>query len=194
MDEQTHEVSPVRQEIDRLRASEALKNPFHPSHPKALETLSKLYSQEYREPDDPPPSAEEIEATKAEAREVQAEALKVDDPEAAKLQEELQPLREEWGSNYDNNVKAAQGLVEHLGREMGLEAVELFDDIGSHPTVIKACYEWSQGRDGGDLSPEQAKEVIALIQKSRVYQSGISETSEVLRNAMQALYTVAYGS
>jgi hypothetical protein len=80
MDEQT--VSPIREEIDRLRASEALKNPFHPSHQKALETLSKLYSQEYREPDDPPPSAEEIEATKAEAHEVQAEGQRIDNPEA----------------------------------------------------------------------------------------------------------------
>jgi hypothetical protein len=188
MDEQ----SPIRQQINEIRSSKAFLDNFHPSHEKAMETISKLYAQEYPEPETEQP--EESEGLKAEAREVQAEALKVDDPEQAAIQEALQPLRDEWKGDYDRNIQAAQGLVEHLTREMGMEAVELFDDIGSHPTVIKACYEWSQGRDGGDLSPEQAKDLIALIQKSRVYQSGISETSEVLRNAMQALYTVAYGS
>jgi hypothetical protein len=186
------EISAVRGEIDRLRSSEAIKNVMHPSHEQALSTLSKLYAQEYPEPDADPPKPEEVEATKGEAEAVHEEALKVDDPEAAAVQEALKPLKEEWGASYESNVTAAQGLVENLTKEMGMEAVELFDDIGSHPTVIKACFEWSQGRDGGELSPEQAKEVIALIQKSRVYQAGISQTSEVLRNVMAALYEVAY--
>jgi hypothetical protein len=191
-EETSPEISPIRAEIDRLRSSQAVNNPFHASHHKALETLSKLYSSEYRESDAEPPSPEEVEGLKAEANEVQAEAQRIDNPEQVAIDAALQPLKEEWKGDYDKNIQAAQGLVEHLGREMGLEAVELFDDIGSHPTVIKACYEWLQGRDGGDLSPDQAKEVIALIQKSRVYQAGISQTSEVLRNVMAALYEAAY--
>jgi hypothetical protein len=191
-DEQTNDVSPIRQEIDRLRASDALKSPLHPSHPQALKTLADLYSAEFPEEGSEAPSAEEVEDLKAEAKSVEEEALKVDDPEAAKVQEALQPLRDEWGSAYESNLTTAQGLVEHLGREMGLDAVEVFDHIGSHPAVIKACFEWSQGRDGGEIPAETAKEIIALIQKSHVYQAGISQTSEVLRNVMQALYAVTY--
>jgi hypothetical protein len=180
------EPTPIRQQIEEIRGSKAYLDNLHPSHEAAMKTIADLYSREFPEPDADPPKPEEVEGTLKDAQEVQADALKVDDPEQAKIQEALAPLKSEWGTNYEANIEAAQGLVAQMTREMGLEAVELFDDIGNHPTVIKACFEWSQGRDGGELSAEQAKEVIALIQKSGVYQRGISQTSEVLRNVMAA--------
>jgi hypothetical protein len=185
------DVSPVQQQINEVRASEAYTNAFHPSHEAALQTISRLYAAQFPEEGEAV-APEEVEGVTKEAEALKEASLKVDDPEQAAIQEALKPLKEEWGSAYESNLTAAQGLVEHLGREMGLDAVEVFDHIGSHPAVIKACYEWSQGRDGGEIPAETAKEIIALIQKSHVYQAGISQTSEVLRNVMAALYNIAY--
>jgi hypothetical protein len=98
-----------------------------------METISKLYAQEYKDPEDEPAKPEEIEGLKAEANEVAAEALTVDDPEQAAIQEALKPLKEEWGSAYESNLTAAQGLVEHFEREMGLDAVEVFDHWRAFP-------------------------------------------------------------
>jgi hypothetical protein len=188
MDEQT----PIQQQITEIRGSKAYLDNMHPSHEKAMETISKLYAAEYKDPDEEPAPPEVVEGLKAEVSEVQAEALKVDDPEQAKIQEALQPLKDEWKGDYDKNIAAAQGVVAHMTREMGTDVAEVFDTIGNSPRVIRALYEWSQGRDGGDLTPDDAKEVIGLIQKSEVYQRGISHTSEVLRNVMAALYQAAY--
>jgi len=187
-----NDVSPIRQQINEIRSSKAYQDNLHPSHEDAMRTIADLYSREFPEPDAPLPSSEEVEGTLKEAQALRDDMIKVDDPVAAKIQEALQPLREEWKGDFEKNVTAAQGLVEHLAREMGLEAIELFDDIGSDATIIRVCYEWSQGRDGGDVSPDEAKRLIGLIQKSRVYQAGSSQTSEVLRNVVAALYTVAY--
>jgi hypothetical protein len=194
MDEQINEASQIRQEIDRLRASEALKNPLHPSHPKALDTLSKLYSQEYREPDDPPPAAEEIEATKAEVNEVEVEALKVDDPAQAAIEESLKPLKESWGAAYEENVKSAQDLTANLVKEYGIDSAEVFDQIGNSPLVIRNLYAWSRGEPGDNLTADEAKEVIQLLQRTDAYKSGASRTSETVQQIVQALYEIAYRS
>jgi hypothetical protein len=191
-DEMSPEISAVRGEIDRLRSSEAIKNVMHPSHEQALSTLSKLYAQEYPEPDADPVKPEEVEATKADANAVKVEALKVDDPEQAAIQEALAPLKSEWGTNYEANIEAAQGLVEHMTREMGVEVAAVFDTIGNSPLIVKNLFEWSQGRPGQDLSSAEAKEVIQLLQRTDAYKSGASRTSETVQQIVQALYQIAY--
>jgi chemotaxis regulatin CheY-phosphate phosphatase CheZ len=183
-DEMSPEVA--RAEIDRLRGSDEVKNVMHPSHERALQSLAEMYAKAHPEP------SEEVEGATKEASEVHENAIETDDPEQAAIQEALQPLRDEWRGDFDKNIAAAQGLVEHMTKEMGTDVAEVFDTIGNSPRVIRALYDWSQGRDGGDLTPDDAKAIIGLIQKSEVYQRGISQTSEVLRNVMAALYQAAY--
>jgi hypothetical protein len=190
--EPTNDVSPIRQQIDEIRGSEAYTDAFHPSHLQALDTISKLYAAEYKEPAAPPPSPEDIERLKADANAVKVEALKVDNPEQAAIEAALQPLKEDWGPAYEANIQAAQGLVEHMTRKLGVEVAEVFDTIGNSPRVIRALYSWSRGEDGGELTVEDAKEVISLLQKTDAYKSGASRTSETVQQIVQALYQIAY--
>jgi hypothetical protein len=92
-DEPTPDVSPVRQQIDELRQSKAFTDQWHPSHLQALDTLSKLYSQEYKSEDEPPPTPEDVEGTIKEAQALREDTLKIDNPEKAAIEAALQPLK-----------------------------------------------------------------------------------------------------
>jgi hypothetical protein len=191
VDEQPY-VSPVRQQIDEIRTSEAYRNWEHPSHEAALRTIAALYSQEYRSEDEPPPAPEEVEGTLEEAQALKETSLKVDDPEAAKIQEDLQPLKEAWGTDYQRNIEAAQGVTSNLVREYGISAAEVFDTIGDNALVIRNLYAWSRGEAGDNLTADEAKEVIQLLQRTDAYKSGASRTSETVQQIVQALYEIAY--
>jgi hypothetical protein len=182
------EVSPIRAEIDRLRASEALKSPLHPSHEAALTTLSRLYAAEYKE--DEPAKSEEVEATKA----VHQDALKVDNPQEAAEQAALQPLRQEWAGQWDANIEAAQGVVESLSKDLGYDVADFLEDsrLGSHPTVIKSMWSWSRGEPGPDISAAEARSILDMARKSELYQKGDSRARDTLLDVVQALYRVVH--
>jgi cytoskeletal protein RodZ len=183
--------SPIRQQIDEIRTSPAYQDNLPPSHPQALDTISKLYAMAYPEPGETV-APEEVEGTTKEVEALKESTLKVDDPEAAKIQEDLQPLREEWKVDYDKNVEVAQSMTANLVKEYGVDAAEVMDVIGNHALVIKNMFEWSKGRPGSELTPAEAKEVIQLLQKTEAYQRGSSRTSDTIQQIVAALYTIAY--
>jgi hypothetical protein len=79
-----------------------------------------------------------------------------------------------------------------MTREMGVDVAEVFDVIGNSPLVIKNLYAWSRGEAGDNLTADEAKEVIQLLQRTDAYKSGASRTSETVQQIVQALYEIAY--
>jgi hypothetical protein len=185
------DVSPVQQQINDVRASEAYTNAFHPSHEAALQTISRLYATQFPE-DGEAVAPEEVEGVTKDAEALKEASLKVDDPEQAAIEESLRPLKDEWKGDYDRNVEAAQGLTASLVKDYGIDAAEVFDVIGNHPLIVKNLFEWSQGRPGSELTAAEAKEVIQLLQRTDAYKSGASRTSETVQQITQALYQIAY--
>jgi hypothetical protein len=168
---EAHMDETIQQQIDTIHTSEAYNNAFHPSHEKAMETISRLYASLYPE-EGQTVAPKEVEGATKEAEALKEETLKVDDPEQAAIQEALQPLKDEWRGDYDCNIESAQGMTANLVKEYGIDSAEVFDVIGNHPLVVKNLYEWSQGRPGTDLTAAEAKEVIQLLQNTDAYRSG----------------------
>jgi hypothetical protein len=181
----------IQQQIDEVRTSKAANDAFHPSHEAALQTLSRLYAAQYPEEGETVAS-EEVEAATKDAEALKEATLPVDDPEQAAIQEALKPLKEAWKGDYDKNIQAAQDLTGNLVKEYGLDAAEVFDQIGNSPLVIRNLYAWSRGQPGDNLTPAEAKEVIQLLQKTDAYKSGASRTSEMVQQIVTALYNIAY--
>jgi hypothetical protein len=188
MEEQTP--SPIRAEIDRLRSSEEVTNAFHPSHEKALETLSKLYSQEY--PDAEPVNPED--ATKAEAVHEVGKVDALDNPLTLEEGQALTSLQQEWGASWQANVEAAQGVAESLSKDLGMDVFDFLEDsrLGSHPTVVRAMFEWSQGRPGPDVTPAEAKAILDMARQSDLYLKGSSKARDTLLDVVSALYRVVH--
>jgi hypothetical protein len=189
------EKAAVRAEIDRLLALPAYRNPISPEHPAVQERLGKLYSDLYPEPaPDPDAPAFRPNEPAKPLEEVKPagpfEDGVVDEVEA----KALDPLKAEWGTDWDSRVEAAQGVVRHLNRELGFDVDDFLEDsrLGSHPIVIRAMYDWSQGRPGPDVTPAQAKELLALATKSEIYRTGHGKTREAIVDLVHGLYSIAY--
>jgi hypothetical protein len=135
-EETTPEVSPVRLEIDRLRGSKAVTDPFHPSHEAALRTLSELYSQAYPEVEMPSETPTEVVGERPSEPHAKIDAL--DNPLTPEEGQAIASLQQEWGSSWQANVEAAQGVVESLSKDLGADVADFLEDsrLGSHPIVI----------------------------------------------------------
>jgi hypothetical protein len=198
MDEQaplSPEKAAVRAEIDRLLQADSYRSVLHPDHEKTQAHLGKLYSELYPEPEADPnaPAFQPNEPAKPLEEVKPAGPFEdgvVDEVEA----KALDPLKAEWGTDWDSRVEAAQGVVRHLNRELGFDVDDFLEDsrLGSHPIVIRAMYDWSQGRPGPDVTPAQAKELLALATKSEIYRTGHGKTREAIVDLVHGLYSIAY--
>jgi hypothetical protein len=125
---------------------------------------------------------------------VQKEAQRIDNPEAYAEEQALQPLRQEWAGRWDANVAAAQGIMESLSKDLGYDVADVLEDprLGSHPTVVRAMFERSQGRPGPEVSGAEAKAILDMARKSDLYQKGDSRARDTLIDVVSALYRVVH--
>jgi hypothetical protein len=183
------DINPIQVEIDRVRASDELKNVMHPSHERALQTLSELYARLHPEPvEEPVENPEVVEPTQ--------QTLKVEDIDAVPQAEldGLAPLREEWGSSFDSNLQQAQSLAGRFSQEYGSEFDDWLEDsrAGSHPLVVKAFASWAKGEAGPDVSPQQARELIEVLRSGTYYGRADSKMHDVLHSVITKLFEIAY--
>jgi hypothetical protein len=185
------EVSPIRQQIDEIRSSKAFLDNMHPSHEKAMETISKLYAQEYPEVETP---TEQPTETLANPTSKVESVGQVDNPLTPEEGQALTSLQQEWGASWQANVEAAQGVAESLSKDLGMDVFDFLEDsrLGSHPTVVRAMFEWSQGRPGPDVTPAEAKAILDMARKSDLYLKGDSRARDTLLDVVSALYRVVH--
>jgi hypothetical protein len=192
-DEPTNDVSPIRQQINEVRSSKAYTDQWHPSHLQALDTLSRLYSQEYPDPEAPP---EQPTEPKAEATDPKAEETPEEDPFGvpATEMEGLKDLRSEWGADFDRNLAQAQGLAAEFAKTYGNEFVGWLETsrAGSNPLIIKAFRSWAVGEPGPEVLAAEARELVKVLRAGEYYGRGNSRMHDVLHNIVTKLYELGY--
>jgi hypothetical protein len=103
-------------------------------------------------------------------------------------------LKAEWGSSWEANLTAAQGMVDNLSKDLGYDVADFLEDsrLGSHPIVVKAMAAWSRGEPGPEVSPAEARAIIDMAMKSDLYRKGDSRARDTLLDVVQALYRVVH--
>src|SRR5687767_13229347 len=133
-DEMTPEKSAIRSEIDSILQSDSYRNAFSPDHPATQEKVQALYSKLYPEEGGEPEQPRETPSATLPTPDA------LDSPLTPEEAQHISPLQQEWGSNWQANVEAAQGVVESLSKDLGTDVADFLEDsrLGSHPIVIKA--------------------------------------------------------
>jgi hypothetical protein len=190
MEEQTPEVSPVRQQINEIRASKAYLDNMHPSHEEALQTISRLYAVEYPDPEPETPTETPSETRSEPTPEAADDPLGVPPAEM----EGLQDLRSEWGTNFDQNLQQAQGLAGEFAKTYGNEFVDWMETsrAGSNPLIIKAFRSWAVGEPGPEVTPSEARELIKVLRAGTYYGRADSKMHDVLHAVIMKLYELGY--
>jgi hypothetical protein len=187
-DEMTPEKSAIWSEIDSILQSDSYRNAFSPDHPATQEKVQALYSKLYPEEGGEPEQPRETPSATLPTPDA------LDSPLTPEEAQHISPLQQEWGSNWQANVEAAQGVVESLSKDLGTDVADFLEDsrLGSHPIVIKAMYAWSRSEPGPDISAAEAKAILDMARKSELFQKGDSRARDTLLDVVQALYSVVH--
>jgi hypothetical protein len=192
MDAQTPEA--IRADIDQLRNSPEVKEIMHPSHDRALQTLSEMYAKLHPEPEETP--SETTQPTDQPSDQPSEPTAEEEDPfgvPAAEM-EALSGLRSEWGSDFDRNLAQAQGLAAEYAKTYGNEFVEWLETsrAGSNPLIIKSFAAWAVGEEGPQVSPAEARELVKVLRAGEYYGRGNSKMHDVLKDVVGRLYEIGY--
>src|SRR5918992_2608580 len=132
----TPEQSAIRKEIDTLRQTDSYLNSFHVDYPATQEKVQALYLKLYPEEGGEPEQPRETPSATSPTPDA------LDSPLTPEEAQHISPLQQEWGSNWQANVEAAQGVAESLSKDLGMDVLDFLEDsrLGSHPTVVRAMF------------------------------------------------------
>jgi hypothetical protein len=180
--------SPLRAELDTLIRSPEYRDPFHKNYQATQEKVQGLYSRLYPKTTEAPGETGPEQQTKQPHAPQQFEGVPATEVET------VADLKREWGSSWEANVAAAQGVVQQLNRTIGFDVEDFLEDsgLGSHPLVLRAMLAWSRGEPGPEVSVEQAQALLAMATKTEIYRSGFGKTRDAVLDLVQGLYSIVY--